>query len=152
MYMHIMTDEAGRYALGSCTCLRIRKAARRITQIYDHALAPSGLGAAQFSLLAHLRWHDGLSIVELAEMMGMDRTTLTRNLKPLEAQGLAAVGPGPDRRSKAVRLTAEGRDALRRAAPLWREAQDRVEATLGEPTVAELHRLLDRSIDTLPSG
>ncbi len=138
-----------RYLPGACTCLRVRKAARRITQIYDQVLAPSGLGVAQFGLLAHLRWREGLSIGELADLMDLDRTTLTRNLKPLEEQGLVAVGPGADRRSKAVRLTEPGRDALRRAVPLWREAQDRMDSTLGRETVAALHDVIDRSLETL---
>jgi DNA-binding MarR family transcriptional regulator len=133
-----------------CTCLRVRRAARRITQIYDHSLAASGLTVTQFSLLANASAKDGLSIGEFAERVLMDPTTLTRNLRPLEKQRLIRTGRGPaDRRVRAIFLTEAGREKLREALPLWRVAQEHVEATLGPSMTAELNGLLDLSVAKL---
>src|SRR4051812_39261828 len=78
-------------AVAGCTCMRLRRASRRITQIYDELLAPAGLTVTQFGLLANLR-ACALSIGALASRLGMDPTTLTRNLRPLQARGLAEIG------------------------------------------------------------
>lgn len=129
---------AAREAAG-CACFNLRKAARAITQLYDGALAPSGLRATQFSLLAVLRAMGEPTISRLAKAMVMDRTTLTRNLRPLEKLGLLEVIVGKDRRTRHVGLTALGRDRLATAFPLWREAQARVARGLGE---ARRERLL----------
>ena len=153
-----MADSAGPMVSGvdirdlaGCTCLRLRRVARRATQIYDHMLAPAGLTVTQLGLLGHLygallQTGEGLSIGALAERLGMDPTTLNRNLKPIEAGGLAESGPGPrDRRVRTVRLTEKGRVKLHEAAPLWRQAQDQVNRQLGMETTLALNGLLDLS-------
>jgi DNA-binding MarR family transcriptional regulator len=138
--------EAVAGTLGLCTCSKLRRATRRATQIYDRHLEPVGLRVTQFGLLAQLYAADGLAMGALAERMGMDSSTLTRNLKPLETRGLVRVAADSgDRRVRAVRLTQEGRDAFRRAAPKWREAQARVDALLGFETRVALNGLLDLS-------
>src|SRR2546430_7458823 len=115
-----------------CTCLRLRKAARRVTQIYDGHVEPFGLTITQFGLLAHLRVLDGIGIGALAEKLVMDPTTLTRNLRPLARRGLVAMEPDPgDRRSRCLHLTDEGRQILRAARPAWARAQHHVEQVLG---------------------
>ena len=92
-----------------CNCLALRQAARHVTQFYDQFLAPSGLRATQYSILARLQRKGPMTINALAAELVMDRTTLGRNILPLERDGLIAVGPGKsDRRSKELRLTGEG--------------------------------------------
>ena len=122
-------DDAREAAI--CTCFNLRKAARAVTQLYDAALGPSGLRATQFSLIAALGVRGAPTISQLAKAMVMDRTTLTRNLKPLEKQGLVAVVAGEDRRTRHVRLTPSGHEVLTAALPLWRHAQGEIDARLG---------------------
>lgn len=107
-----------------CNCLAIRKAARHVTQFYDQRLAATGLTTPQFSILARLRRRGPSTIHELAEDLVMDRTTLGRNLRPLERDGLLAIGADPaDRRRRALTVTPEGEARLAQAAPLWAAAQ-----------------------------
>jgi DNA-binding transcriptional ArsR family regulator len=92
-----------------CTCLRLRKASRRVSQIYDQHLEPFGLTVTQYGVLGHLATFNGLNIGELAEKLVMDPTTLTRNLRPLQRQGLLAVKTDRrDRRARTLELTARG--------------------------------------------
>jgi DNA-binding MarR family transcriptional regulator len=114
-----------------CMCMSVRKAGRALTNLYDETLAPSGLRAGQFSLLAHLARVGEETVTRLAEMRAMDRTTLTRNLAPLERDGFVTVHPGADRRTRVVTITDAGRAAMERALPLWREAQRHVVSELG---------------------
>src|SRR3982074_291782 len=131
-----------------CTCLRLRKAARRITQIYDAYGEPLGLTITQFGLLAHIRVLDGISVGALAEKLVMDPTTLTRNLRPLQRQGFVLLEPDPDdRRSRNLHLTEQGREALRAARPAWARAQRHVEEILGNPDAAVLNTALDRMLE-----
>jgi len=133
-----------------CTCLRIRKAARRISQIYDGHLGPTGLTITQFGLLAHVKRLEGIGIGTLAEELIMDPTTLTRNLRPLERRGLIAIEADPrDRRSRRLRLTVEGRAALERARPAWARAQREVEEVLGAPGAGALNDTLDSALERL---
>lgn len=132
-----------------CTCARVRRLARRMTQLYDHALAPCGLRVSQYSLLTQLIARDDLAIGPLADALDMDRTTLTRNLKPLIDARLLALAPAAhDARVRVVRITRTGRARHAKAARLWREAQDEVDGTLGKAHVASLHRLFDGLIET----
>ncbi len=124
--------------LATCALNNLRKAMRATTQLYDEALAPSGLRATQFSVLAAIRLRDGVSMSHLAHMLVTDRTTLTRNLRPLEREGLIRVAPGRDARTRLVTLTDLGRAALEDAAPMREEAQARVEAALGGERYAAL--------------
>jgi DNA-binding MarR family transcriptional regulator len=129
-----------------CTCFRLRKLTRRVTQHYDTHLAAAGLRITQFSLLSMLEHADSLSVSELAERMEMDRTTLSRNLGPLQSAGWVETGPRRDARSRALRITAAGREAWARAKPHWRRAQDELNQALGLERVAGLHSLLDDSL------
>lgn len=114
-----------------CACFNVRRAARAVTQLYDHALAPSGLRATQLTLLVALSRAGSIPFTRLAGVLGMDRTTLTRNLVPLERDGLVAQRPGADRRVKLVALTGKGSKALAAAIPLWRQAQEQITAGIG---------------------
>jgi DNA-binding MarR family transcriptional regulator len=132
----------------ACTCLRLRKAARRITQIYDGHVEPFGLTITQFGLLAHLRVLDGIGVGALAEKLVMDPTTLTRNLRPLERRGLVTLEPDPeDRRSRNLHLTDAGRETLRAARPAWARAQRHVEEVLGNADAVTLNTALDRMLE-----
>jgi DNA-binding MarR family transcriptional regulator len=134
-----------------CTCLKLRKAARRITQIYDGYVEPFGLTITQFGLLAHLRVLDGITVGALAEKLVMDPTTLTRNLRPLERKGFLVAKPDPeDRRSRNLHLTEAGRAALRAARPAWARAQRRVEEMFGIPDTAALNVALERVLERFP--
>jgi DNA-binding MarR family transcriptional regulator len=114
-----------------CACFNVRKAARAITRFYDAVLQPSGILATQFTLLAVAQSKGELPITETADRLGLDRTTLTRNLKVLETRGLIAVGPGKDGRTKSITVTVAGRDALMKALPYWKKAQQLVVRDLG---------------------
>lgn len=119
-----------------------------MTALYDRELAPTGLRLTQYSLLATLRREGGktgVAISDLAAAMDMDRTTLTRNLRPLLDQGLVALGAvAADARVRRAVITGKGLAAFDAAKPHWRVAQDFVTRTLGESDVAALHDWLDR--------
>ena len=126
-----------------CNCLALRQAARHVTQFYDQFLAASGLRTTQFSILAKLRWLGPLTINALATELVMDRTTLGRNILPLEREGLIEIATGSaDRRSKELRLTEAGRTKLRQASGGWAEAQTRFEAAFGRGRSLELRGIL----------
>jgi len=132
-----------------CSCFLLRKLTRRVTQAYDRVLAEAGLTITQYSLLAHLARGEGASVSALAARMGMDRTTLVRNLKPLEAAGWVRYGERRAGKRAALELSAAGRARLRAAAPLWERAQSALEALLGAKRVSGLHALIDESLDAL---
>lgn len=126
-----------------CNCLAIRQAARHVTQFYDRYLASSGLRTTQFSILVKLRLEGPMTINALARRLVMDRTTLGRNILPLEREGLVAIVPGRiDRRSKELRLTEAGGARLRAARSGWTEAQTRFDVTFGGRRAATLRALL----------
>src|ERR1700752_2247099 len=115
-----------------CNCLAVRQAARHITQFYDQYLASSGLRTTQFSILAKLKRRGPLTINALAEEMVMDRTTLGRNILPLERDGLIQIVPvGPHRRAKDLHLTSAGEKRLPAGVKPWTQAQSQFEATFG---------------------
>jgi DNA-binding MarR family transcriptional regulator len=148
-----MSTEA-RPRLEECTCLAVRQAARHVTQFYDRHLAPAGLRTTQFSILAKLRRRGPMTINALADEMVMDRTTLGRNILPLERDGLISVAPGrKDRRSKELRLTDAGLERLQAAREGWREAQTRFATAFGEERAAGLRALLrEVSATDLPAA
>jgi DNA-binding MarR family transcriptional regulator len=137
-----MTPEAA-MKFEQCNCLAIRQAARYLTQFYDQFLAPSGLRSTQFSILGKLRGYGPLSINALAKELVMDRTTLGRNILPLQREGLIEIVPGvADRRTKELRLTEAGIERLRAATSGWSEAQSRFERAFGRNRSSELRALL----------
>jgi len=137
-----------------CNCLALRQAARRVTQFYDHALAPVGLRITQYPILAWLEADGAMTMKALAERIVMDRATLGHNIRPLEAVGLIALCVGTDRRSRHVILTDAGRERLAAARPLWRAAQARFEAAFGTDDAALLRQTLGRvsALDLLGVG
>jgi DNA-binding MarR family transcriptional regulator len=132
-------------SLGSeeCNCLVVRQAARHITQFYDQLLAPIGLRTTQFSVLARLRRSGPMTINALAAQLVMDRTTLGRNILPLQRDGLITVEPGRgDRRSKELQLTAAGEARFRAGVKRWLEAQRRFDTVFGAERAAAMRALL----------
>src|SRR5262245_40251165 len=126
-----------------CQCLAIRQASRQVTRLYDQSLAASGLRSTQLGILSRLHGSGPSSINALAEALALDRTTLGRNILPLQRQGLvAAMRRKDDRRSKEVHVTRAGVAKIAAAARLWTEAQTRFEAAFGTPRVSALRALL----------
>jgi DNA-binding MarR family transcriptional regulator len=136
-------SDAGQPAFRDCNCLAIRQAARHVTQFYDQLFAPIGLRATQFAILGHLRRGGAMTINALAGALVMDRTTLGRNILPLQRDGLIEVVATPaDRRRRELRLTEKGRDAHRRGLERWTVAQDRFDSVFGSDRAAQLRDLL----------
>lgn len=132
-----------------CTCARLRKLARRLTRIYDAHLAAQAIKVTQYSLLANAARGER-TVSEFAAELEMDRSTLSRNLAPLAAQGWVELSVGADTRNRCISVTAAGRRKLKAALPLWRKAQCEVEALLGAASVGELHREIERALAALP--
>ncbi|MGD9301857.1 MAG: MarR family transcriptional regulator [Desulfobacterales bacterium] len=114
----------------SCMGNRVRRAARVVANHYDKHLKPSGLKGTQFTLLNTIFMNPAANIGQLADILGLDRTTLNRNLKPLERKKLILSGSGKDPRTRTLKLTKEGTVTLQDALPYWLEAQSGVMATL----------------------
>ena len=117
-------------------------AQRSTPAIYDEALAPAGIGLAQFSLLRKIERGGKLSLSELGRLASLDRSTVGRNIKVLRRMGLIEIGPGDDHREATVTLAEEGRAVLRNGAPLWDAAQRRIETALGDGGAEALRALL----------
>ncbi len=116
----------------NCIHFNLRKAMRAMTQHYDTFLQPVGLRGTQFSILTMVSILDEVNITDLAEQMVIDRTTLSRNLKPLVNADLLEICPGDDRRVKVVKLTSLGRRTLKKVLPYWEEAQSGAVDHLGK--------------------
>ena len=121
-----------------CICFNLRKTTRAVTRMFDEALRPSDLKATQFSLLAAAESEGPITIKQLADATVMDRTTLTRNLRPLERRGLIQIRPGRDRRQRVVSLTDQGRERFELAYPVWERTHARIAAALGDERLQRL--------------
>jgi DNA-binding MarR family transcriptional regulator len=132
--------------MSPCNNLALRQAARHVSQIYDRHMAEAGLRGSQYSILSKLGRLGALPIGKLAEVMVLERTALGRALGPLERDKLVIVGPGPDGRTRSVRLTPAGQTRLKEAAVHWRKAQKEFEAQFGgdesQALRATLHRVV----------
>jgi DNA-binding MarR family transcriptional regulator len=127
----------------ACNCLALRQATRHVTQFYDQFISPLGLRATQYSILARLHRKGAMTINALAAELVMDRTTLGRNILPLQRDGLIAVGPGKtDRRSKELRLTRAGQERFAAAQKGWAKAQAQFEQAYGVRRAQALRALL----------
>jgi DNA-binding MarR family transcriptional regulator len=134
--------------VATCNCFSLRRAARAVSQLYDDALRPSGLRGTQFTLLTLIAGHGVLSVNELAEASGTDRTTLTRNLALLERDDLVQIGSDAgDARVRQVSLTAAGKIRITNALPLWQRAQARLQAQVGPESLLALRTALGVVVD-----
>jgi DNA-binding MarR family transcriptional regulator len=137
VYMHDMGEKAAdaslpQMLLDSCMCHRARMAARVVTRAYDDLLRPTQLRATQISVLAAVGARGALSIKSLADTLQMERSTLTRNLRPLEKRGYVELAPERRYRSRVLTLTPAGRAALLAALPLWERAQRKLKGRMGQ--------------------
>lgn len=121
-------------ATRSCYCLSARRYARAITRFYESKLRPHGLRATQFSILAALTLRGPSRVGELADLLGLERTTLSRSAARLERNGWLAVGRPEDARERLFAITAAGRAKLEQAYPSWQEAQQQVKLRRWEPS------------------
>ncbi|QIG94975.1 MULTISPECIES: MarR family winged helix-turn-helix transcriptional regulator [unclassified Bradyrhizobium] len=127
-----------------CNLTALRKATRRVSQLYDSILATSGLRGTQRAILVYVRRSGSPTMGELAAALVLDRTALNHNLKPLERDGLLTITvDNNDRRSRLVRLTKRGEARLDESQAAWREAQDRFETAFGAKQAADLRQALE---------
>jgi DNA-binding MarR family transcriptional regulator len=128
----------------TCLCLHVQRAARALARQFDEALRPVGLNSGQFSLLNALNRPEPPMIGQVAQLLAMDRTTLTAALKPLERDGLVTVARDVnDRRSRLLRLTEKGHEVLASAVPIWRDVHAEIEADLPQSDPEELRVALN---------
>src|SRR5438876_6819978 len=119
-------DPVDYMAAAGCFCLASRQAARKITRLYDRYMQESGIRVTQFTILSQLMLRGEMPIGKLAGILGMERTTLTRNLTLLEERKWISIKPGDDPRSRIIGITAQGRGMVRRGFPYWSKAQAEV--------------------------
>jgi DNA-binding MarR family transcriptional regulator len=127
-----------------CACRNVRRAARAVTGLYDRILAPTGLRATQVTLLVALEKAGPIPFTRLAGVLGMDRTTLTRNVEPLRRAGLLTLRAGEDRRVRLAAITDRGRTAITAAIPLWEQAQRQITSGLGQGRWNAVRRDLEK--------
>jgi DNA-binding MarR family transcriptional regulator len=140
---------AAREVRETCVGMHLRMAARAVTQHYDDALADVGLRSTQFSVLIALAHADAMPLSKVAEVLVMDRTTLTRNVAPLLRDGFVEERASDDRRVRKLGLTAKGRAILTRALPRWRDAQARMVRALSAEDRTTLRRILGEAVQAV---
>jgi DNA-binding MarR family transcriptional regulator len=126
--------ELSRYEVAhcsECTCFNLRKATRVVQNLFDEAFRTIGLKGTQFTVLSHIFSYGPISLTKLADIMLLDRTTLARNLSPLEKKGFIEINPGSDLRTRYIDITEKGRRLLSKALPLWEKTQERIKNDLG---------------------
>ena len=126
----------------NCACFHLRRTARLVSQAFDQKLKKTGLRITQFSLLMAFFLLPEARLSKIARIMGMDRTTLSRNVKLLEKKGLVSMEPGEDRREQQVRLSPKGEQALEEAIPCWEEAQNQVMCQMDDDDWGQVHNVL----------
>ena len=137
--------------LAVCVCLRLRKASRLVTRTYDDVLRPVGLRSTQLPILIILSLTHSAPMSVLADQLVMDRTTLSRNLRPLEERELVEIVAGEDKRTREVKLTIQGQEAVAKAIPLWDKAQGYAVEALGKSGRQALHDSLSQLL-SLPGA
>lgn len=115
-----------------CTCFNLKKATRVVQNLFDEAFRTIGIKGTQFTVLSHIFSYGPITLTKLAEIMLLDRTTLARNLSPLEKKGFIEINPGNDLRTRYIDITEKGRKVLSEALPLWEKTQERIKNDLGK--------------------
>lgn len=128
----------------NCVCFNLRRVARVVTQQFDAEMRRQGIRSTQGTLLSVLHGTGRSTMAELGEVLGMERTTVLRNLRPLQRDGLVVIEGGDHGRAAEIALTAAGRRQIEKLAPAWEAAQRRVVEVLGEERWSELIRDLDK--------
>ena len=129
-----------------CSSLKLRQLSRRVSQHFDHIVGEAGLKTTQYSLLSHITRLGPIRPGELADVMEMDPSTLTRNLQPLIAYGWVVGGAGTDGRSRSVEATDAGRAKRSEAQREWKRAQMALNERLGPQRVVQLHSVIDECL------
>ena len=135
-----------------CACFNLRRASRAVTRLYDEVLGAGGLRSTGFVALVLIEAEGQPTLPRLARSMGLDRSTLTRNIKPLVRDGLVRVTRGSGARTSTVALTPKGEKALLRCIPLWQEAQRRFESSLGPDRWATMLQQLSAVVSAVPDA
>jgi DNA-binding MarR family transcriptional regulator len=148
----VSKPEPSAIKLQGCTNFKLRQLARIVTQDYDAELDGLGIKITQYSLLSHVLKLGPIRSVDLARAMSMDSSTLSRNLKPLIAEGWLSIEAGADARSHLVGITKTGRQKRQEAQRHWHSAQTRLNKVLGEKRVLALHQLLDEALGLLTTA
>ena len=126
-----------------CYSFAARHASRHLSQFYEHIVAASGIHVQQFTILAVIKYKEPLTVIELAEELAMDRTTLARSLRPIQRDGLISITSGKeDRRNRIISITDQGKQQLELASKLWRKAQTEFESRFGVARAASLREEL----------
>jgi DNA-binding MarR family transcriptional regulator len=128
-------SELSRYEIAKCvecTAFNLRKAMRAVQNLYDEAFRPAGIKGTQYTVLGHAFSFGPITLSKLADIMVLDRTTLARNLAPLEKKGLIEIKSGSDRRTRYINITDDGKAVLSKALPIWKETQDSIKDKIGE--------------------
>ena len=133
----------------TCTCALLRRASRQVTNHYDAALSPTGLRLSQYSLMAVIAREDPPTLSVLAQRLDMDRTTLTRNLRPLERAGWVTRIKGDDRRIRHITLTRRGATKLAAARPFWSKAEAAFRKKLGSRDLIGLYEAIETALTVL---
>jgi DNA-binding MarR family transcriptional regulator len=129
---------------GLCVCFQLRRTSRAITRLYDAALQPSGIRSTQFALLIAIAKKEPIGISELAEILVIDSTTLSRSLPKLERMGFIKMKSGSDRRERLLRLSAKGQSVLQESVPYWRKVQAEVVSKLADPDWCDIQKQLEK--------
>jgi DNA-binding MarR family transcriptional regulator len=151
-----VTPEKFYEVASTCICFNLRRGARAVTQYYDNLFQAHGLRATQFTVLSALviaeAQGDLPTISLMAEALVMDRTTLARNLKPLERDELVVIEPGDDRRTRVIRLTDHGRQKLADIIDLWDYGQTHFQAQLGANQFQMLLNNVNAAVEASQAG
>lgn len=127
----------------SCICINIRRAANELTNYYDKIMEPLNITITQFSIMSSLKTLGNCSVSDLAQHMGLERTTMVRTIKPLFKKGLVEDVSEEGRRSRSLQLTQKGIDAYQKGRPLWEEAQAHVSEILGDDNIKAIYNIAD---------
>ena len=147
--MHYMKPLLDLTLVENCACFNVRRSSRAITQFFDAQVRPHGLRPTQTPILTALQAKHGWSMAALSEFLGMERTTLLRNLRPLQRSGLVRVSGGGRGGHVELEITEKGRAALAKLLPAWRSAQNQVVAILGKERWSVIIRDLQEVADQL---
>jgi DNA-binding MarR family transcriptional regulator len=132
---------------GLCNCTKVRRAARHITRFYDACLSESGIRVTQYAILGHLKHRGPKTMLELADLMTMDRATVGHNLRPLERDGLVTIEVSKtDRRARIVSVTNAGLERIALGRPGWDRAQAEFETQFGVRDAAAMRRMMDQMV------
>src|SRR3989442_15364632 len=127
-----MSKELDMSAVENCVCFNLRRVTRAVTQFYDSEMRRHGIRPTQGSILSSLQAKDSWNMAELSDWLGMDRTTLVRNLRPLQRDGLVQISGGGRGNRVEMAITAKGRKQIEKLTPAWKSAQRAAVKTLGE--------------------